>query len=164
VDECLAMATHKTGALIGCAGALGAILGGAGEAEVTALRAFGRHLGVAFQALDDILGIWGDPALTGKPAASDLRLGKKTLPLAQALTQGGRAAAALRSLWEAGPNPSSVAKAMAGLEEAKSRAWTTHVAERSLAAAMACLDEGSLRPEAVADLRAIAEFVTRRDH
>ena len=46
-----------------------------------ALRDYGRHLGLAFQAIDDLLGIWGDPATTGKPAGSDLRQRKKSMPI-----------------------------------------------------------------------------------
>ncbi|MFC7466592.1 polyprenyl synthetase family protein [Actinomadura keratinilytica] len=80
-----AMAEQKTGALLGCAAALGAELGGAPGATVTALDRAGRHLGVAFQAVDDLLGIWGDPALTGKPVHSDLRQRKKTHPVLAAL-------------------------------------------------------------------------------
>src|SRR5205823_13315484 len=94
--ECLAMSAHKTGALLACAGALGATLGEGTPRQVEALRAFGRHLGIAFQAVDDVLGIWGDPAVTGKPAAGDLRQHKKTLPVVHALASEGTASAALR--------------------------------------------------------------------
>lgn len=79
------MAEGKTGALLGCAAALGAALGGAPEATVTALDRAGRHLGIAFQLVDDVLGIWGDPAVTGKPVGGDLREGKKTFPVLVAL-------------------------------------------------------------------------------
>lgn len=65
-DEYRTMAEHKTGALLGCAAALGAVLGGAAPETVTALDRAGRHLGIAFQIVDDVLGIWGDP---GSPAS-----------------------------------------------------------------------------------------------
>ncbi|WP_067480341.1 polyprenyl synthetase family protein [Actinomadura hibisca] len=80
------MAARKTGALLGCSIAIGAALAGAPAAVVTGLQEAGRHLGLAFQAIDDVLGIWGDPAVTGKPAFSDLRSGKKTAPVLAALT------------------------------------------------------------------------------
>ena len=49
--------------------------------HVEALAEFGRHLGIAFQAIDDVLGIWGEPGVTGKPVGNDLRQHKKTLPV-----------------------------------------------------------------------------------
>ncbi len=69
---------------------LGAALAGAEPGTVTALRNFGLAIGVAFQLRDDLLGVFGDPTVTGKPAGDDLLEGKKTVLLA-------RARAALRS-------------------------------------------------------------------
>ena len=83
------MSAHKTGALLGCAGAVGAIFGGGDATAVRRLRSFGRHLGLAFQAVDDVLGIWGDPSTTGKPVASDVRQHKKSIPVVHALRTGG---------------------------------------------------------------------------
>ena len=88
----------KTGSLLGCAVATGALLGGADEDTVDALDMMGRHAGVAFQLVDDILGIWGDPAATGKPVHGDLRRRKKTYPVLAALSGGGRAARELCAL------------------------------------------------------------------
>ena len=89
VEQCMAMSAAKTGALLGCAASIGAILAGAPDATVGALRDYGRHLGLAFQAVDDLLGIWGDPSRTGKPAGSDLRQRKKSMPVVSALAAGG---------------------------------------------------------------------------
>ncbi|NKY14795.1 RelA/SpoT family protein [Streptomyces somaliensis] len=96
------MAEHKTGALLGCAAALGALLGGASDATVTALDRAGRHLGVAFQAVDDLLGVWGDPAATGKPVHGDLRRRKKTYPVLAALAADTPAARELAALLDDG--------------------------------------------------------------
>ena len=60
-DECVGMVAGKTGALLSCAAAIGAVLVGAPAPVVAALGSYGAHLGVAFQAVDDMLGIWGDP-------------------------------------------------------------------------------------------------------
>jgi geranylgeranyl diphosphate synthase, type I len=98
VEECMAMSTAKTGALLGCAASIGAILAGAPPATVRALRDFGRHLGVAFQAVDDLLGIWGDPATTGKPIGNDIRQRKKSMPLVAALAAGDDEARELESI------------------------------------------------------------------
>ena len=63
---------------------LGAALAGAGAATIAALRTYGADVGVAFQLRDDLLGVYGDPAVTGKPAGDDLLEGKRTLLLATA--------------------------------------------------------------------------------
>ena len=57
------------------------------EPPPTRWREYGDHLGLAFQLVDDLLGIWGDPAVTGKPIWSDLRQRKKSLPVASALAR-----------------------------------------------------------------------------
>ena len=92
------MSTAKTGALLGCAASIGAVLADAPPATVHALRDFGRHLGVAFQAVDDLLGIWGDPDTTGKPAGNDIRQRKKSMPIVAALAAGDDGARELESL------------------------------------------------------------------
>ncbi|CAM5340473.1 geranylgeranyl pyrophosphate synthase [Streptomyces pilosus] len=86
VDEALDIATLKS-ALYTVARplALGGSLAGAGEGTLDALRAAGRNAGLAFQLRDDLLGAFGDPALTGKPADDDLRARKLTYLLAVAL-------------------------------------------------------------------------------
>lgn len=85
VDEYLRMIQGKTAALIGACTAIGAILGGASAAQQDDLRQFGHAVGLAFQIRDDILGIWGDPQVTGKAAGNDILRRKKSLPLLHAL-------------------------------------------------------------------------------
>jgi geranylgeranyl diphosphate synthase type I len=66
--------------------AIGASLGGGSLAQLAALREFGLPLGIAFQLRDDVLGVFGDPAVTGKPSGDDLREGKRTVLIALART------------------------------------------------------------------------------
>src|SRR2546423_15718320 len=82
------MIALKTAALFECAAQLGGIAAGVGDAALQKAGRFGHHLGMAFQVIDDILGVWGSAAQTGKPLGSDLKNGKKTLPTLVALKGG----------------------------------------------------------------------------
>ncbi|MCL2464553.1 MAG: polyprenyl synthetase family protein, partial [Micrococcales bacterium] len=70
---------------------LGAALAGADDDALATCRTLGLPLGEAFQLRDDLLGVFGDPAVTGKPAGDDLREGKRTVLVARALRLAGRA-------------------------------------------------------------------------
>ncbi len=96
-EECLKMEEGKTGALLGCASAIGGVLAGADDATIKALTSFGLRLGMAFQAVDDVLGIWGEPRVTGKPVGNDLLRGKQGLPMVLALTGNGQLGKTARS-------------------------------------------------------------------
>ncbi|MEV6765187.1 polyprenyl synthetase family protein [Streptomyces sp. NPDC051105] len=148
------MAERKTGALLGCAVALGAALGGAPAATVGSLDLAGRHLGVAFQLVDDVLGIWGDPAVTGKPVHGDLRERKKTYPVLAAL--GSPAGPRLARLLD---TPGHAGEAAALIEEAGGRTAALAEARRHTARA-----EGLLAglPLASTELRGLLEFLVRR--
>lgn len=99
VEDYWPMVSGKTAALLSACCHIGALLGGGDEAKQDAYRAFGHYLGLAFQVQDDILGIWGDEALTGKSAASDLVEGKNSLPVLAGLGANGKFAAR----WKQGP-------------------------------------------------------------
>jgi len=71
--------------------AIGGALAGAGEELLAAYSAFSLPLGEAFQLRDDVLGVFGDPEITGKPAGDDLREGKRTVLIAYALSSGSAA-------------------------------------------------------------------------
>ncbi|MEJ3652899.1 family 2 encapsulin nanocompartment cargo protein polyprenyl transferase [Actinomycetes bacterium KLBMP 9759] len=164
LTECLRMAEAKTGALLGCACALGALLGGGSEPQVQEMGRFGCQLGLAFQLVDDLLGIWGDPDTTGKPVRNDLRCRKKSLPVVAALTSGTAAGAELRTLYfdDAVLSEDELARAAHLVEEAGGRAWCQQRADSLLAGALQRLDR--IGPGPAADLRAIAELIGRRDH
>lgn len=96
VDDYWPMVAGKTAALLSACCHIGALLGGADDSKQDAFRSFGHYLGLAFQVQDDILGIWGDEALTGKSAAGDLVEGKKSLPVLAGLSTNGKFAARWR--------------------------------------------------------------------
>jgi geranylgeranyl diphosphate synthase type I len=164
VDRCLAMEAGKTGALLGCAASIGAVLASAPEKTVVALREFGIQLGLAFQAVDDLLGIWGDPSRTGKPAWSDLRSRKKTLPVAAALATANGLADELSALLDAEHlEEPAVARLAALVEQCGGRELAREEAEARLAAALAALDSADIRAEARDELAELARFVVVRD-
>lgn len=165
VAGCLAMEAGKTGALLGCASAIGAILGGARPETVASLTAYGMELGLAFQAVDDLLGIWGDPAVTGKPAWSDLRQHKKTLPVAAALGEGGPEAEELAALLaNEHLEESQVARAALLVETCGGRQSAIDEADRRLTSALLAIDEADLDPKSAAELADVARFVVKREH
>ncbi|MET8612721.1 family 2 encapsulin nanocompartment cargo protein polyprenyl transferase [Streptomyces misionensis] len=165
LDEVLAMAEAKTGALLGCACALGALYAGAGPEEAAALDGFGRQAGLAFQLIDDVIGIWGDPRRTGKPAGADLAARKKSLPVVAALASGTPAAAELAVLYGkpyVSGDSEGIARTALAVEQAGGRDWAQAEAADRMARAMQELARAIPDPEAAGGLLALAEFVTRR--
>ena len=87
LDEYMSMISRKTGALIRCSLSIGSLLGGMNKRGVSSFREAGQALGYTFQIRDDILGIWGDSELTGKPVGADIRRKKKSLPILHAISE-----------------------------------------------------------------------------
>ena len=166
LDACLAMAAGKTASLIGAACAVGAISGGAAPDRIDGLKGYGHHLGMAFQLVDDLLGIWGDPAVTRKPVGADLRQRKKSLPVVFAMGSGTPAGAELTLLYAipGGFTDGQVARAALLVEQAGGRDWARREADRHRAAALDRL--ATARPEAGAGtaLAQLADLATHRDH
>ncbi|MEU3274971.1 family 2 encapsulin nanocompartment cargo protein polyprenyl transferase [Saccharomonospora sp. NPDC006951] len=166
LDECVRMAEHKTGALLGCACALGALAGGGEPDQVALLRRFGERIGLAFQIVDDLLGVWGDESVTGKPAFSDLRNRKKSLPAVRALTSGTEEGAELAALYarERPPSGSDLPRAAALIEAAGGRQWCLLRAGSLLEEALSDLTMAASSATARSELTALAKLVTSRDH
>ncbi|MEU4261810.1 polyprenyl synthetase family protein [Streptomyces argenteolus] len=164
-DAYRSMAEDKTGALLGCAAGLGALLGGAPAGTVAALDRAGRHLGVAFQAVDDLLGIWGDPVRTGKPVHGDLRQRRKTYPVLAALASDGLPARELAALL-ASPLPldePTALRAATLADAAGGRAATLAEARRHLDAARACLRGVPLAPRTVREIEGLLDYLLHRN-
>jgi geranylgeranyl diphosphate synthase type I len=165
LDECLAMAEAKTAALLGCSCALGGMIAGGSDWQVANLRAFGERLGLAFQLVDDILGIWGDPAVTGKAAISDLSKRKKSLPVVAALGSGAPEASELAPLYRR-TDPLSVdelVRARRLVERSGGRAWSDAEADLQRTRALEHLEAAGLDGRAAAELHALAHLVTSRN-
>jgi geranylgeranyl diphosphate synthase type I len=164
--ECVRMAEGKTAALLGTACALGALSAGSEPDVAERFGAFGRSIGLAFQHIDDLLGIWGDPDVTGKPVYSDLQNRKKSLPVVTALCSGTPAGAELAALYS-GTDPlddASLARAASLVDEAGGRQWSQAQAEALLAKALRDLAAVNPAPRAAAELATLARLVTTRTH
>jgi geranylgeranyl diphosphate synthase type I len=156
------MISRKTAALVAAATGLGAIAGGADAATAQALFDFGQNLGLAFQIQDDVLGIWGDPAVTGKPAAADLYRRKLSLPVIHALRIGEQRATLARLYSQAEIGDIEVAQLLDILAWAGARGYTEGVAAFHHQQALAALDAARGDTAALAELRALAEQLVGR--
>ncbi len=164
-SECLSMSERKTGALLGAASAIGALFGGADQRQVGALRDFGELVGLAFQFVDDLLGIWGDPAITGKSRHSDLDSRKKSLPVVAALTSNTPAGGELAVLYnqDAPLSGADLTRAAELVDLAGGRDWSQAMADDLLAQALGQLRAASNNPRATGELATLAALITRRD-
>ncbi|MFI0242909.1 polyprenyl synthetase family protein [Streptomyces sp. NPDC016845] len=165
VEQYLAMAAGKTGSLMGCACALGGVLAGADRERVDGLREFGSRLGVAFQCVDDVLGIWGHSRLSGKPVGSDIAARKKSLPVVAALAGTDSAARELRSLYES-PRPldeQDVALAQELVEKSGGRQAAEDEARRQMAGALRALSCARPTANAYRQLQEIASAMVQRE-
>ena len=159
-----AMIAGKTASLIAASMAIGAIAGGADGATVSALEECGRRLGMAFQVQDDVLGVWGDAAQTGKPVADDIRSRKKSFPVVCAREQldaSGRAE--LERLFASESMTDDVVEsALALFERANARQAATAAAAEWAASAVEEVRGVSLEEERRGDLAALASFFVYR--
>lgn len=154
------MIETKTAALISAAACCGAIIAGAPDDIINTCGRFGTHLGIAFQILDDLLGIWGSTNRTGKPAGDDLRARKKTLPILHGLQHSE----AFRTLWNDAASGDERIESMAhSLEGCGARDFAMASAERHTVQALEAL--AAIRPqgEAGEELRRLALRLLQRD-
>ncbi|MFT4083145.1 MAG: polyprenyl synthetase family protein [Nocardioides sp.] len=167
VEECLGMVAGKTGSLLAVSASMGAILTGADDETVAAFHTFGAELGLAFQIVDDLLGIWGTSEVTGKPVYADLAAAKKTLPVVYTLASEGEAGAGLRE-WFAtrtardAADPDDLTQAATLIEKAGGRSWAADQAAAHVRTALAALEPVALADAQRERLIELAHFVTRR--
>lgn len=164
--ECLKMSADKTGSLLACAASLGTVVANGPADLACRLASYGMHVGLAFQLTDDLLGIWGDPRLTGKPVRSDLRAHKKSLPVVAALQNVASAAGqrlAELYLTDEPPAEDQLTEIAALVEAAGGRAWAEQTAATELTAALQVLSATELPDDVSAELRQLATQLAGRE-
>ena len=154
------MIAGKTSALLSACTWTGALLGNANDDGQEAYRLYGHHLGLAFQVQDDILGIWGDEAMTGKSTASDLVEGKNSLPVLFALGKNGKFA----ERWKQGPiAPSEVGAIASLLEKEGGRSYAEEIAHEETQKALLNLEKANPHGRAGAELFKLTNKLLKRE-
>lgn len=166
LEQYLRMIELKTATLLAASAQLGAIVAGAPPGVVDSYYQFGRHLGMAFQIQDDILGIWGDEHVTGKSAATDIRDKKKTLPVVYLLNHPEERLSAwqLVQLYsqEGSLDEAGIEAAMDLLARTAARAYAQEMAETYHRRALDSLAQAGAGGEAGATLRQLADSLLGR--
>jgi geranylgeranyl diphosphate synthase type I len=159
LDDYWPMVRGKTAALLAACTEIGALVAGASPERRRAYRQFGSSLGLAFQVQDDLLGIWGNSAQTGKSAESDLLSGKKSLPVLYGLSQKGDFA----GRWSQGRiAPEEVPDLAAQLDREGGRDYTQATANTLTEQALSSLEGAGPEGEAGEALVELAHRLLRR--
>jgi geranylgeranyl diphosphate synthase, type I len=168
LGECFEMACGKTAALMTASALTGAVLAGARLSVRDALGAYGHHIGLAFQLVDDLLGIWGRPEVTGKPVYSDLRSRKKTLPVTWTVENGGPAGRELAA-WLAdetrarSATDDELADVARLIDRGGGRAWACGEARRHITLAIAAIERADIPEGPASELAALARYLVARE-
>jgi len=159
-DDYWPMIAGKTAALLSACCHIGSLLGGADEEKQDAYKSFGQYLGLAFQVQDDILGIWGNEAVTGKSVASDLVEGKNSLPVLAGLSANGKFA----ERWRQGPIKAEEVEEIASLLSKEGGYGTAYEASAQMTdLALLNLREAEPQGEAGDALFDLAEKLLKRE-
>jgi geranylgeranyl diphosphate synthase type I len=142
---------------------MGALLAGANDDEVSVLTAFAEPLGVAFQLRDDVLGTFGDARAMGKPSGGDLRRGKRTALVVDALRDPRVAVLISRVLGRGDANEGEISAAVAGIEASGARARLEERIGTLVGQSLRELDRARLTPSGRELLEQAAVALTERD-
>jgi geranylgeranyl diphosphate synthase type I len=161
VEMYLEMIGKKTAALMACATQVGALLATDDESVIETYWTFGYELGLVFQVVDDILGIWGLGEATGKAVGEDIVNRKKSLPIVYALQRSER----LREIYaQPQMEPEQQLAVMDTLDAVSARDYAHQLAAEHLDLAVATLESTGIENRAQARLRDIARFLLERQH
>lgn len=158
-EEYFSMVAGKTGALLGASVAIGAILAGVSDEDADDFRRWGEALGLAFQAHDDVLGVWGNSAVTGKSNTSDIARKKRSLPIVIAMQDDTARQVIEREYAADEPDVSAV---MAALESSGARARTESIAAQYAERARELVAAVPASPGHRDDLAEVTHYVVNR--
>lgn len=158
------MIALKTSVLIAGGLRMGAILGGAGEGNQQHLYEFGKNLGIAFQIQDDYLDAFGDPEKFGKQVGGDIMANKKTFLLIKALEVAG--AADKKDLQELmrSDTPDKVSRVQQIFRNAGVDTWANSLKDQYMQSAYQHLEDIAVLSSRKEPLKALAEFLVKRDY
>ena len=163
LDEYIHMIQLKTSVLLAASLQMGSIIGGASEHNQGHLYEFGRNLGIAFQIQDDYLDAFGDPSKFGKQVGGDIQSNKKTFLLIHALeTASGQTLVELNNLIQSNPS-NKVDRVLAIYKNCKIDEWANTLKEEYLTKAYHHLDEIAVSSSRKETLRALAQYLIKRD-
>ncbi|MEX1077505.1 MAG: polyprenyl synthetase family protein [Homoserinimonas sp.] len=143
---------------------IGAAIGGASLGQLSALREFGLPLGIAYQLRDDLLGVFGDPEVTGKPSGDDLREGKRTVLVALARTKlpGNSARLLDELLGDPELSDHQVRVLQASIRESGAVDQVERIIAHNVERARSVLGDAPISPDARRQLTTLADTVSRR--
>jgi len=154
----------KTSVLMAGGLQMGAILGGAGEGNQQHLYEFGKSLGIAFQIQDDYLDAFGDPEKFGKQVGGDILANKKTFLMIRALeSTSGPAKKELQYLAKSN-DPEKVSRVQQIFRDAGVDSWANSLKDQYITAAYQHLEDIAVISSRKEPLKALAEFLVKRDH
>lgn len=166
LDQYMEMIRCKTGALLRASIEIGALLADAGAPVRLRCRRFGEAIGRLFQIRDDMLGVWGESAATGKSVDSDIKRRKKSLPIVMALSVSGPAEQqALLSLYaQEVISEVDVVRVQEILDELNVQARVQELADEAHREAMSLAEGINFTDRGRAELLSLVNFLLERDH
>lgn len=161
VDDYISMITGKSAALLGACAQIGALIATGDEKIAEEYANFALNMGIAFQIRDDILGIWGDPDLTGKSIATDIISRKKSLPVLYALTKSKP----LAEIYQREQlSEKDVTKAVAILDELGAQNYTQEMETRFYEKAIQALNQAEPEGKAAGGVRKFVDILFQRSY
>ena len=166
VKEYLDMISRKTGALIRCSMELGAHIGSSDLDIVNSFRESGKALGCLFQITDDLLGVWGDEAKTGKPVGQDITRRKNSLPVVHAMSNSsGKQSEILKTIYsknELGEN--DVDTVLSIMDNIGTKSYIRNMANEYSDIALQSFYSANIDSKHVSKFEELVQFLLIRNH